>query len=54
MPIITLIISGVIALILGILVLIWPKFLRYAVGFYLIITGILQLLESYGVSFSPI
>ena len=40
---ITFAISGIIALLFGILVLAVPKFLRYAEGLYLIIIGILQL-----------
>jgi len=37
--------SGILAIIVGILVLIWPKLLRIALGFYLIIVGILQLIS---------
>jgi hypothetical protein len=36
--------SAIIALLFGILVLAVPKFLRYAVGIYLIIIGILGLI----------
>jgi len=42
--IIPVIASGVLAIIVGILVLIWPKILRIALGLYLIIVGILQLI----------
>ncbi|MBS3084199.1 DUF3096 domain-containing protein [Candidatus Pacearchaeota archaeon] len=37
--------SAIMAIIVGLLVLIWPKFLRVAVGLYLLIFGILQLLN---------
>ncbi|MBI2630500.1 DUF3096 domain-containing protein [Candidatus Pacearchaeota archaeon] len=37
-------ISATLAILIGILVLIFPKLLRWAVGFYLVIWGILQLL----------
>jgi uncharacterized membrane protein HdeD (DUF308 family) len=40
---ISLTISAVLAIILGLLVLVWPKILRWAVGLYLIIFGIVQL-----------
>ena len=54
MVVYSLAIPGILALILGVLVLIWPKFLRYAVGIYLIITGISQLLGGFDLlSFSP-
>jgi len=39
--------SGVLALIAGILVLIWPKFLRYAIGIYLVILGLIQIFGNY-------
>lgn len=42
---IVLTISAVLAIIVGILVLVWPKFLRIAIGLYLLIFGILQLLQ---------
>ncbi|MEK6915992.1 MAG: DUF3096 domain-containing protein [Nanoarchaeota archaeon] len=38
-------ISAILAIIVGILVLVWPKFLRIAIGLYLVIFGILQLLQ---------
>jgi len=37
--------SAILAIIVGLLVLVWPKFLRLAIGLYLIIFGILQLLQ---------
>ncbi|MDO8468062.1 MAG: DUF3096 domain-containing protein [Nanoarchaeota archaeon] len=40
-------ISAVLAILIGILVLAIPKFLRYAVGLYLILMGILQLVNLY-------
>jgi len=36
--------SAVISIIFGILVLSFPKFLRYFIGIYLIVIGILQIL----------
>jgi uncharacterized membrane protein HdeD (DUF308 family) len=35
---------GILAIIIGLLVLIWPKILRLAVGFYFLLWGILQLI----------
>ncbi|MBS3099637.1 DUF3096 domain-containing protein [Candidatus Pacearchaeota archaeon] len=46
--------SGIIAIILGILVLAFPKFLRFAVGIYLLIFGTLQLLDNFGILLSPV
>ena len=37
-------ISAGLAIIAGLLILIWPKLLRWALGLYLIILGIIQLL----------
>ncbi|MGV8142466.1 MAG: DUF3096 domain-containing protein [Candidatus Pacearchaeota archaeon] len=43
--------SAILAIIVGILILIWPKLLRFALGLYLVIFGILQLLsDNYGLS----
>jgi len=36
--------SGILAIIVGILILVWPKLIRLALGIYLIAIGILQLL----------
>lgn len=36
--------SGILAIIVGLLILIWPKLIRVGLGIYLIIVGILQLL----------
>jgi hypothetical protein len=36
--------SAVLAIIVGVLILIWPKLIRIALGLYLIIAGILQLI----------
>jgi hypothetical protein len=49
MATITLTIGAVLALIAGILVLAVPKFLRYAVGIYLLAIGALELLNIYGI-----
>jgi len=38
-------ISGVLSIIIGLLVLIFPKLLRIGIGLYLIIIGILQVLQ---------
>jgi len=37
-------ISAIMAIVIGILVLIFPRLLRWALGLYLIVWGILQLL----------
>lgn len=50
---ITLTISALLAIVLGILILVFPKLLRWAVGLYLLIFGILQLVGNY-VNLSPI
>lgn len=48
---IALTLSAILAIIVGILVLVWPKFLRIAVGLYLVIFGILQLVQdNFGLS----
>ena len=48
---IALTLSAILAIIIGLLVLIWPKFLRIAVGVYLVLFGILQLLnDNFGLS----
>jgi len=39
---VTFALSGMVALLFGILILIWPRALNYFVAFYLIIIGILQ------------
>jgi len=36
-------ISGILAIIVGLLILVFPKLLRWSVGLYFIIIGILQL-----------
>jgi len=41
---ISLAISGILAIIVGLLILIFPKLLRIGIGLYLIIIGILQVL----------
>ncbi len=46
-------IIAILAIIVGILVLAFPKFLRYAVGLYLIIVGILGILSANGILLSP-
>ena len=44
MVVITVAIAGILAILAGILVLVWPKILRFAIGFYLILWGILQMI----------
>jgi len=39
--------SGLISIIFGILVLAFPRFLRFFVGFYFLIIGLLQLIAPY-------
>ncbi|MDP4039012.1 MAG: DUF3096 domain-containing protein [Candidatus Pacearchaeota archaeon] len=53
MPAISLTISAILAIILGVMILIFPRILRWAVGLYLLIFGVIQLLSNY-VSFSPV
>jgi len=38
-------ISAILAIVIGLMVLFWPKILRYAVGIYLLLIGILRLIE---------
>ncbi|MFW5846698.1 MAG: DUF3096 domain-containing protein [Nanoarchaeota archaeon] len=45
MPEITFAISGIIALISGIIILVWPKSLNIVIGLWLLITGALQLIQ---------
>jgi uncharacterized membrane protein HdeD (DUF308 family) len=52
MATLSLTISAVLAIILGITVLIFPKILRWAVGLYLILFGAIQLAGNY-LQFSP-
>ena len=37
--------SGILAIIVGLLILVWPKIIRWAIGLYLIIAGLLQVLN---------
>ena len=46
-------IVAILAILVGILILAFPKLLRWAIGLYLIILGTLQLISNY-VQFSPI
>lgn len=46
-------ITAVLAIIFGILILVWPRFLNYFVGIYLILVGILGLLGGY-IGLSPL
>ncbi len=52
MATISLTISAALAIILGIVVLIFPKLLRWAIGLYLIAFGLLQMTANF-VGFSP-
>ncbi len=49
---IALTLSAILAIVVGLLVLVWPKFLRISIGLYLIIFGALQLLQD-NLGFSP-
>ena len=53
MVMITLTISAVLAIILGIIILVWPKALNLAVAVWLLIYGILQLVGGYYLDLSP-
>lgn len=44
---VSLTISAILAIILGLLVLLFPKLLRWGVGLYLVIFGILQIVAQY-------
>ena len=44
---ISILISAILAIILGIMVLIWPKILNLVVGLWLLIFGITQLVSIY-------
>jgi len=46
-------IAAILAIVVGIFVLAFPKFLRYAVGLYLIVVGILGLLSANDILLSP-
>ena len=46
-------IIAILSIFIGILILAVPKFLRYAVGLYLIIAGILGLLSANNILLSP-
>jgi len=47
MVVLSLTIAAVLAIILGLLVLVFPKLLRWGVGLYFLIWGILQLIYLY-------
>jgi hypothetical protein len=40
-------ISALLAIIIGVIILIWPKIINYAIGIWLIVFGLLQLLPQY-------
>ncbi len=44
MAALTITVSAILAIVVGLLILIWPKLLRIALGLYLIIAGILALI----------
>ncbi|MEK6926252.1 MAG: DUF3096 domain-containing protein [Nanoarchaeota archaeon] len=47
MVLISLVLSAILAILAGIVVLAWPKSLNIAVGLWLLISGILQLIAQY-------
>jgi uncharacterized membrane protein HdeD (DUF308 family) len=47
MVLISLALSAILAILAGIVILIWPKSLNVAVGLWLLISGILQLIAQY-------
>ncbi len=53
MVLITITISAVLAIIFGLIILIWPKALNLAVAIWLLIYGILQLIGGYYPGLSP-
>jgi|GEM_PF-5810645 len=40
-------ITAILAILIGILIFIWPKIINYAIGIWLIAYGILQILNDY-------
>lgn len=40
-------ITAILAIIIGIIVLIWPKVINYAIGLWLILYGVLQIMGGY-------
>jgi hypothetical protein len=40
-------ITAFLAILIGIIILIWPKIINYAVGIWLIVYGLLQLVPQY-------
>lgn len=53
MALISITLSAIVSIILGILILVFPKLLRWGVGLYLLITGLLMLVSQYYPQFSP-
>ena len=45
MAAITLTISAILSIIIGIIILIWPKSLNYAIAIWLLLSGLLQILS---------
>lgn len=45
--VVTILISAILALIIGIIILIWPKSLNLAIALWLIIYGVLSILSSF-------
>lgn len=43
----TIAVSGIFALIAGIIILVWPKSLNIVVGLWLLISGLLQITQAY-------
>ena len=39
-------IGGIVTLVLGIVILVWPRFIAYIIGIWLIIVGILAIIKS--------
>lgn len=47
MVLLSLALSGILAVIAGIVILIWPKSLNLAVGIYLLVAGLIQVISQY-------
>ncbi|MEK6952461.1 MAG: DUF3096 domain-containing protein [Nanoarchaeota archaeon] len=47
MAMLTTTLSAIFAIIVGVIILIWPKSLNIAIGLWLLITGLLQLISQY-------
>jgi uncharacterized membrane protein HdeD (DUF308 family) len=40
-------ITAILAIIVGVIIMIWPKIINYAIGIWLILYGVLQIISDY-------